>query len=83
MREYCPTKDDLDEALEHLFDYIAIWHYAQIIEKNWKYFLKKWADENKDQSYFLAWLNQFQLSKALFPIWHLQKSEVRKIAEKI
>ena len=44
------------------------------------YHLKKWVDETKDQSYFLAWLNQFQLSKALFPIWNLEKSEVRKIA---
>lgn len=78
----------LDEALELWFDYVAMWHYAQIIEKTdkiWqkKYFLKKWADENKDQSYFLAWLNQFQLSKAIFPIWNLQKKEVREIAEKI
>lgn len=93
----------LDEALELWFDYIAMWHYAQIVKvwphpnpllqereqwissewQNYKYFLKKWVDENKDQSYFLAWLNQFQLSKALFPIWHLQKSEVREIAEKI
>ena len=73
----------LDEALEHGFDYIAMWHYAQIVEKDWKYFLKKWNDENKDQSYFLAWLNQFQLSKAIFPIWHLTKPEVREIAEKI
>jgi len=45
------------------------------------YHLLKWVDENKDQSYFLAGLNQFQLSKALFPIWELEKSEVRKIAE--
>ena len=42
--------------------------------------LLKWIDNNKDQSYFLAWLNQFQLSKALFPIWEYEKPEVRKIA---
>ena len=45
--------------------------------------LLKWIDEIKDQSYFLAWLSQEQLSKALFPIGHLQKSEVREIAQKI
>ena len=45
--------------------------------------LLKWVDENKDQSYFLAWLSQEQISKAIFPIWDLQKPEVRKIAEKI
>jgi tRNA-specific 2-thiouridylase len=43
----------------------------------------KWIDPNKDQSYFLSGLNQFQLTKSLFPIWNLEKSEVRKIAEKI
>ena len=45
--------------------------------------LLKWIDSTKDQSYFLAFLNQFQLSKSLFPIWHLEKSEVRSIAEEI
>ena len=72
----------LDEALEYWFDKIAMWHYAQIEKwEDWLYHLKKWIDKNKDQSYFLAWLNQEQLSKALFPIWNLEKSEVRKIAE--
>jgi len=47
------------------------------------YHLLKWVDENKDQSYFLAGLSQEQISKALFPIGHLQKPEVRKIAEEI
>jgi tRNA-uridine 2-sulfurtransferase len=46
------------------------------------YRLLKWVDPNKDQSYFLSTLNQFQLSRTLFPIWHLQKSEVREIAIK-
>lgn len=70
----------LDEALSHGFDKVATGHYAQIIEENSIFHLKKWVDKNKDQSYFLAWLSQFQLSKSLFPIGHLQKSEVRKIA---
>lgn len=70
----------LDEALAHGFDKVATWHYAQIIEENWIFYLKKWVDTMKDQSYFLAWLSQYQLSKSLFPIGHLEKSEVRKIA---
>ena len=66
----------LDEAIQLWFDKIATGHYARI--KDWK--LLKWIDNNKDQSYFLAWLSSEQLSKALFPIWELEKSEVRKIA---
>ena len=45
------------------------------------YRLLSGADANKDQSYFLCQLTQNQLAKALFPIGHLQKSEVRKIAQ--
>lgn len=73
----------LDEAKELWFDKIATGHYAIIENRDWFFSLKKWVDETKDQSYFLAWLNQEQLSFSLFPIGHLQKSEVRKIAEEI
>nr|MDD3720367.1 tRNA 2-thiouridine(34) synthase MnmA [Candidatus Gracilibacteria bacterium] len=73
----------LDEAIELGFDYIATGHYARIESKDEVFHLLKGVDGNKDQSYFLAFLNQFQLSKSLFPIGHLQKSEVRKIAEEI
>ena len=73
----------LDEALELGFDMIATGHYARIEKGIDTYFhLKKWLDNIKDQSYFLAWLNQFQLSKALFPVWNLEKIEVREIAIK-
>jgi len=72
----------LEEALEHGFDGVAMWHYARIEQDNdWIFHLKKWVDNNKDQSYFLAWLNQFQISKALFPIGELEKPRVREIAE--
>ena len=81
----------LDEALNLGFDGVAMGHYAIItppltppLQEGDKYFhLKKWIDNNKDQSYFLAWLSQNQLSKALFPIWELEKPEVRKIALEI
>lgn len=79
----------LDEAIESWFDMVATGHYARIVltpnsspEGEENYRLLKWKDENKDQSYFLAGLWQDQLSKALFPIGHLEKSEVREIAKK-
>jgi len=44
--------------------------------------LLKGVDPSKDQSYFLWTLNQKQLSKILFPVGHLPKTEVRKLAKK-
>jgi len=71
----------LDEALESWFDMVATGHYAQITtDELGVSHLKKWNDNNKDQSYFLAGLSQFQLSKSMFPIGDLEKPEVRKIA---
>ena len=75
----------LDKCLELGADYVATGHYCQKgeIEKDGKtiFQLLAGADGNKDQSYFLCQLSQAQLSKALFPIGHLKKPEVRKIAE--
>lgn len=65
-------------------DYVATGHYCRKgeIEKDGDtiYQLLSGKDNNKDQSYFLCQLTQEQLSKTLFPIGELQKSEVRKIA---
>ncbi|MCB0745241.1 MAG: tRNA 2-thiouridine(34) synthase MnmA, partial [Ignavibacteriae bacterium] len=70
----------LNKALDEGAEGIATGHYAQVIKKNYKYELHKGKDSNKDQTYFLYTLNQEQLSKTLFPIGHLEKSEVRKLA---
>lgn len=68
-------------------DFVATGHYCQKgeLEIGGKtvYQLLAGADPNKDQSYFLCQLSQEQLAKALFPIGHLQKSEVRKIAKEL
>lgn len=76
----------LKAAMQLNADYVATGHYCrkEIINLNGKeiFQLKAGLDKNKDQSYFLCQLNQQQLSKALFPIGHLEKSEVRKIASK-
>jgi tRNA-specific 2-thiouridylase len=63
-------------------DYVATGHYSQIKStNNSEYRLLQGIDKTKDQSYFLCQLNQKQLSKILFPIGHLNKSEVRDIAK--
>jgi tRNA-specific 2-thiouridylase len=76
----------LQAAMRLGADFVATGHYCQkdSIEKEGKtvYRLLAGADPNKDQSYFLCQLNQEQLSKALFPIGHLHKKEVRAIAER-
>ena len=75
----------LNTALKLNADFIATGHYAQVESKeldgNKVYYLKSGIDKDKDQSYFLCQLNQFQLSKTLFPIGSLKKNEVRSIAK--
>lgn len=72
----------LNAAMELNADYVATGHYCRKIEnKDGTFELGAGLDSNKDQSYFLCQLTQKQLSKALFPIGELQKSEVRKIAK--
>lgn len=61
-------------------DYIAMGHYAQV-DLSGKYpKLLRAFDQNKDQTYFLSQLREDQLKNVMFPIGHLDKSEVRKIA---
>lgn len=62
-------------------DYFATGHYARIEESQNKRYLKKAVDKEKDQSYFLCQLTNNQISKVLFPLGELTKTEVRKIAE--
>jgi tRNA-specific 2-thiouridylase len=65
-------------------DMVATGHYCRLasFESNNKktFRLLTGADPNKDQSYFLCQLSQEQLSKAIFPVGHLLKPEVRRIA---
>jgi len=63
-------------------DYVATGHYCRKIENpDGSCSLLEGSDPNKDQSYFLCQLSQEQLSKALFPIGHLCKPEVRRLAK--
>lgn len=64
-------------------DFIATGHYVQNIKQKDGFFhLYKGKDMGKDQSYFLYNLKQEHLQHILFPVGHLTKPEVRKIAKK-
>jgi len=75
----------LDKALEMGFDYVVSGHYARIRqdETSGRYLLYKATDSSKDQTYFLAGLNQQQLAHILFPLGALTKTEVREIAQRL
>ena len=77
----------LDKAKESelKFDYFATGHYAKVeyYKKMDRYILKKSKYIQKDQSYFLSFLSQEQLSKLLFPIGEYTKDEVRLKAKKL
>ncbi|MDD3687356.1 MAG: tRNA 2-thiouridine(34) synthase MnmA [Bacteroidales bacterium] len=63
-------------------DFLATGHYAQVMFENGRYFLRKGADETKDQTYFLWTLTQENLARTVFPLGKLTKPEVREIARK-
>ncbi|KRE46867.1 tRNA 2-thiouridine(34) synthase MnmA [Paenibacillus sp. Soil522] len=74
--------DFLKRAMELGADYLATGHYARVERtEDGLTKLLRGVDSNKDQTYFLSALNQKQLAKAMFPIGHLPKPEVRRIAE--
>jgi tRNA-specific 2-thiouridylase len=72
-------------AFEHGAQYVATGHYCRkeslMVDGRETYRLLAGVDAGKDQSYFLCQLSQEQLSTALFPVGHLQKTDVRRIAE--
>ncbi|KQO01401.1 tRNA 2-thiouridine(34) synthase MnmA [Paenibacillus sp. Leaf72] len=74
--------DFLKKANELGADYLATGHYARVERTpDGETKLLRGVDSNKDQTYFLSALNQKQLAKAMFPIGHLPKPEVRRLAE--
>ncbi len=78
-------KSFLDHAMRLGAEKIATGHYARVRlnEATGKHELLKGLDPSKDQSYFLHRLNQAQLSKTLFPVGELHKTEVRRLADEI
>lgn len=77
----------LDHAMALGADHIATGHYARVRAvdgpQGREYQLLKALDISKDQSYFLHRLNQAQLSRTLFPLGDIHKTEVRRIAHDI
>ncbi|MFW0003992.1 MAG: tRNA 2-thiouridine(34) synthase MnmA [Coxiella endosymbiont of Dermacentor nuttalli] len=61
-------------------DSLATGHYANLQEEHGYFKLLKAHDKNKDQTYFLYLLNQYQLAHSLFPLSNYQKPDVRAIA---
>jgi tRNA-specific 2-thiouridylase len=73
-------KSFLDHAMRLGAEKIATGHYALVDFFEDRFRLLKGKDASKDQSYFLHRLSQEQLCRVVFPVGHLEKPEVRRIA---
>src|SRR5918993_876885 len=74
----------LDRARAYDADRLATGHYARIVrDDDGRYRLHRGADQSKDQTYFLFSLTQEQLSRAAFPVGHLDKDTVREHARRL
>ena len=69
------------DKIDPSYEKVASGHYANIEEADGKYILKTSPDPVKDQTYFLSYLTQQQISRAIFPIGKYKKSEIRKLAD--
>ena len=76
-------KPFLQKAKQLGADYIATGHYVKKIKTENGFALAKAKDLSKDQSYFLNQLSENQIKDALFPLADIEKTEVRKIAERL
>jgi tRNA-specific 2-thiouridylase len=83
----CNKEIKFKEFLEHAeklgAQYIATGHYARIAKVDDQFRLLKGVDTDKDQTYFLYTLQQNVLSRTLFPLGDLNKSEVRQRAQEL
>jgi tRNA-specific 2-thiouridylase len=74
----------LDRAQAYDAEQLATGHYARITrDEHGRYHLHRGADNSKDQTYFLFSLTQEQLSRAAFPVGHLDKDTVRQHAQRL
>ncbi len=68
--------------IDDSFEKVASGHYAQIHYHDGLYEMRRSPDPVKDQTYFLAYMTQAQLSRALFPLGIYPKAEVRELADR-
>lgn len=61
-------------------EFIATGHYANLREENNRFVISKGLDENKDQSYALWGISQASLSRTMYPLGKLRKTEIREMA---
>lgn len=71
------------DKIDSSFEKVASGHYARVEINEGKFFLKTSPDPVKDQTYFLAYLTQSQLSRAMFPIGNFTKKQIRDKAKKL
>lgn len=78
---YVKWESLLKRSLDIGAEYIATGHYARVVQlDNGRYTLKKSATEDKDQTYALYNLTQYQLAHTLMPVGEYTKDEIRKMA---
>lgn len=80
---FCNQRIKFGAFFDHIddtYEKVATGHYAQIAYDQGLYRLKRAPDPVKDQTYFLSGMYQSQIARALFPIGHLHKKEVRELA---
>lgn len=70
------------DKIDSAFEKVASGHYAKLSRQDGKYLLERTPDPVKDQTYFLAYLSQQQLSRACFPLGSYNKKQVRELAKK-
>ena len=63
-------------------EYVATGHYARVDHTGDMATLKRAVDQNKDQTYFLSQLSNWQIKDILFPLGEYTKPEIREIAQK-
>ncbi len=81
---FCNQRIKFGAFFDHIdasFEKVATGHYAQILKLDGMFQLRRAPDPVKDQTYFLSGMYQDQVARALFPIGHLMKNDVRKLAQ--